>query len=108
MNYELVENTLKSILLTNVRITSKKRTLGVGKILLYEIKDFNIKLIFDNSKKVDILYPFNIIEKNNIVYFDYTTEHIHRNDVVQQVRTKQMIKNKKNKYYDLLVSIEKI
>ena len=108
MNYELVENTLKSILLTKVRITSKKRTLGLGKILLYEIKDFNIKLIFDNSKKVDILYPFNIIEENNIVYFDYTTEHIHRNDVVQQVRTKQMIKNKKNKYYDLLVSIEKI
>ena len=91
MNYETVENTLKSILLTNVKITSKKRVLGVGKILLYEIKDFNIKLIFESTKKVDILYPFNVLTRNNIIYFDY-----------------RLITNKKNKYYDLMVSIEKI
>ena len=66
MNYETVENTLKSILLTNVKITSKKRVLGVGKILLYEIKDFNIKLIFESTKKVDILYPFNVLTRNNM------------------------------------------
>jgi len=108
MNYETVENTLKSILLTNVKITSKKRVLGVGRILLYEIKDFNIKLIFESTKKVDILYPFNVLTRKNIIYFDYRLDHIHRNDVIQQVRTNRMITNKKNKYYDLMVSIEKI
>ena len=61
MTYEGVDNILKKLLLTNVKITSKKRTLGIGQIMLYDIKDFNIKLLFNNNKKVELLYPFNII-----------------------------------------------
>ena len=61
MTYEDVNNILKRLLLTTVKITSKKRTLGIGQVMLFEIKDFNIKLLFSNNKKVELLYPFNII-----------------------------------------------
>ena len=50
MNFELVENTLKSLLLSTVKITSKKRILGQGQIQLFDIKDFNIKLLFTTGK----------------------------------------------------------
>ena len=106
MTYESVDNILKKILLTNVKITSKKRTLGIGQILLYDIKDFNIKLLFTNNKKVELLYPFNIIIEKNIIYFDYTLQHIHQNDIIWKARLNRLIKNKRNRYYDLLLSIE--
>jgi len=66
MTYDVVENTLKSLLQSNVRIVSKKRQLGIGVVQLFEIKDFNIKLIFDNGKKLEILYL--IIRKKEIIY----------------------------------------
>lgn len=108
MTYDLVENTLKSILQSKVKICSKKRVLGTGTIILYEIKDFNIKLILDTGKKVELLYPYNVLSKKNIVFFDYTLDHIHRDDIVQAVRVKNMVKNPRNKYHDLLLSIEKL
>ena len=70
MTFDLVENTLKGLLLHTVKITSKKRTLGTGQIMLYDMKDFNIRLMFSNHKKVELLYPFDIIKKDNIIYFE--------------------------------------
>ena len=108
MNFELVENTLKSLLLSTVKITSKKRTLGIGQIQLFDIKDFNIKLLFTTGKKLEILYPFNVHRKKNIVYFDYRLEYIHREDVLSKPRVNRMITNPRNKYCDLLLSIEEL
>lgn len=108
MNFELVENTLKSLLLSTIKITSKKRTLGTGQVQLFEIKDFNIKLIFFTGKKLEILYPFNIHEQDNIIYFDYRLEYIHREDVLWKPRVNRMITNPRNKYCDLLLSIEQL
>ncbi len=106
MTYEDINDTLKSLLLTTVKITSKKRTLGIGQIMLYEIKDFNIKLLFSNNKKVELLYPFNIITDKKIIYFDYTLQHIHQDDIIWKARINRLIKNQRNKYHDLLLSIE--
>ncbi len=108
MNFELVENTLKSLLLSTVKITSKKRTLGTGQIQLFDIKDFNIKLLFTTGKKLEILYPFNVHRKENIIYFDYRLEYIHRDDVLSKPRVNRMITNPRNKYCDLLLSIEEL
>ena len=108
MNFELVENTLKSLLLSTVKITSKKRVLGHGQIQLFDIKDFNIKLIFSTGKKLEILYPFDVHRKRNIVYFDYRLEYIHREDVLSKPRVNRMITNPRNKYCDLLLSIEEL
>ena len=108
MNFELVENTLKSLLLSTVKITSKKRTLGIGQIQLFDIKDFNIKLLFTTGKKLEILYPFNVHRKENVVYFDYRLEYIHREDVLFKPRVNRMITNPRNKYCDLLLSIEEL
>ena len=44
MTYESVDNILKTMLLTNVKIMSKKRILGIGQVMLYDIKDFNITI----------------------------------------------------------------
>tara|TARA_Y100000310_G_scaffold326077_1_gene390474 strand:- start:1813 stop:2139 length:327 start_codon:yes stop_codon:yes gene_type:complete len=106
MTFDLVENTLKGLLLHNVKITSKKRTLGLGQIMLYDIKDFNIRLMFSSNKKVELLYPFDIIKKDNVIYFDYKLEHIHQNDIIWRARINRLLKNKRNKYCDLLLSIE--
>ena len=106
MTFDLVENTLKGLLLHTVKITSKKRTLGTGQIMLYDMKDFNIRLMFSNGKKVELLYPFDIIKKHNVIYFDYTLEHIHQNDIIWRARINRLLKNKRNKYCDLLLSIE--
>ena len=106
MTYDGVDNILKRLLLTTVKITSKKRTLGIGQIMLYDIKDFNIKLLFNNNKKIELLYPFNIIKNKKTIYFDYTLQHIHRDDIIWRARLNRLIKNKRNRYYDLLLSIE--
>ena len=106
MTYDGVDNILKRLLLTTVKITSKKRTLGIGQVMLYDIKDFNIKLLFSNNKKVELLYPFNIIIDKKITYFDYTLQHIHQDDIIWKARLNRLIKNKRNKYHDLLLSIE--
>ena len=106
MTYDGVDNILKKLLLSTVKITSKKRTLGTGQILLYDIKDFNIKLLFSNNKKVELLYPFNIITNKNVIYFDYTLQHIHQDDIIWKARVNRLIKNQRNKYHDLLLSIE--
>jgi len=106
MTQEYINNILKKILLANVKIVSKKRTLGTGQVMLYDIKDFNIKILFSNSKKVELLYPFDIIEEKNTIYFDYTLQHIHQEDLVLKPRVNRLIKNKRNKYHDLLLSIE--
>ena len=106
MTYDGVDNILKKLLLNTVKITSKKRTLGIGQIMLYDIKDFNIKLLFSNNKKVELLYPFNIIVDKKITYFDYTLQHIHQDDIIWKARLNRLIKNKRNKYHDLLLSIE--
>ena len=102
MNFELVENTLKSLLLSTVKITSKKRILGQGQIQLFDIKDFNIKLLFTTGKKLEIH------QKNNITYFDYRLEYIHRDDVLCKPKVNRMITNHRNKYCDLLLSIEEL
>jgi ubiquinone biosynthesis protein UbiJ len=106
MTFELVENTLKKILLNNIKVVSKKRTLGTGQVILYDIKDFNIKLFFANGKKLELLYPFNVISEKKIIYFDYTLQHIHQDDILWRPRVNRLIKNKRNKYCDLLLSIE--
>ena len=50
MTHDLVEKTLKSLLQSEVKIISRKRVLGTGTILLYELKDFSIKLHFSSGK----------------------------------------------------------
>ena len=108
MNFDIVENTLKSLLLREIKILSKRRVLGTGTVLLYELKDFNIKLHFTSGKKVEILYPFSIQTKNNVVYFDYTLMHIHQDDLVEKPKIHRMVKNVRNKYYDIALMIEKL
>jgi len=108
MNFELVENTLKSLLLSTVKITSKKRVLGHGQIQLFDIKDFNIKLLFTTGKKLEVLYPFNVHEQDRIVYFDYRLDYIHRDDLLWKPKVNRMITNPRNKYCDLLLSIERL
>ena len=87
---------------------SRKRVLGTGKVQLFEIKDFNIKLLFDNGKKVEILYPFDIHKKDKVIFFDYTLKYIHQDDIILQPQVNRMIKNTRNKYFDLLLYIERI
>jgi len=65
MTYDLVDNTLKSLLLNNVKVTSKKRTLGVGQVLLYDIKDFNIRLFLSNNKKTVDKTPQPVVSSNS-------------------------------------------
>lgn len=108
MTYDVVENTLKSLLQSNVRIVSKKRQLGIGVVQLFEIKDFNIKLIFDNGKKLEILYPYNIFKEKGTLFFDYRLIHIHQDDIIWRPQCNRLITNQRNKYNDLLLSIEKL
>ena len=106
MTYDLIDSTLKKILLHTIKVTSKKRTLGTGQVILYDIKDFNIRLLLSNNKKIELLYPFDIITENKIIYFDYRLQHIHQDDIIWKARLNRLMKNKRNKYYDLLLSIE--
>ena len=54
MTYEDINNTLKRLLLNTVKITSKKRTLGIGQIMLYDMKDFNIMMDKLNQLQVHL------------------------------------------------------
>jgi len=64
--------------------------------------------LFTTGKKLEILYPFNVHKRNRVIYFDYMLNHIHRDDVLWRPRVNRMITNHRNKYCDLLLSIEKL
>ena len=50
------------------------------------------------------VYIYNPDKK--IIYFDYTLQHIHHDDIIWKARVNRLIKNQRNKYHDLLLSIE--
>lgn len=101
-----IEDILKSILLQNISITIRGKPHIRGKILFYEYKDFYFKLKFENSKKIEIPFPYNIREENNTITFSYYNKHIHHNDPLYKFKMELCRKNYKNKFYNSTLVIK--
>ena len=78
-----IEDSLKQCLQKDIQIISKDKILISGKLILYKIIDYTITLTFqiDNeSKNIDIPYPFNIEKTVNGFSFIYTLNSLCDND----------------------------
>jgi hypothetical protein len=101
-----LEPILKTLLQSAIRITLKNKIVVDDTLILFDIKDFNIKLIFKNCEK-NIPYPFHITKTKNKITFSYKLSHLHNKQSDIETQMKLCIKEKKNKYYnsDLIITI---
>lgn len=102
---EFIENNLKKILLKTISIELRGKQIIKGKLVFYEFKDFNFKLIFENSKKFEFPYPFNVDVSDKEIKFSYNNKFIHHEDPIHKFKMVSCIKNLKNKFYNSSISI---
>jgi len=97
---ELIENNLKQILLKNIEVELRGKIAIKGKLIFYEFKDFNFKLIFDNQKKFEFPYPYSIESNKEKIRMSYHNKHIHHDDPIHKFKMVNCMKNLKNKFYN--------
>lgn len=97
---ELIENSFKNILLKTVDVELRGKIVAKGKLVFYEFKDFNFKLIFDSSKKFEFPYPFDIEPTKSEIRMSYYNKHIHHEDPINKFKMVNCMKNLKNKFYN--------
>tara|TARA_E500000318_G_scaffold86973_2_gene83784 strand:+ start:2029 stop:2358 length:330 start_codon:yes stop_codon:yes gene_type:complete len=102
---EFIEHSLKQILLKNIVVELRGRSVITGKLVFYEFKDFNFKLIFDNSKKLEFPYPFHITADKEQICLSYHNKFVHHNDPIYKFKMINSMKNLKNKFYNSTLSI---
>lgn len=97
---EFIETNFKSILLKDIIIELRGKQVAKGKLVFYEFKDFNFKFIFDNSKKFEFPYPFEVEANESQLRLSYHNKFIHHNDPIQKFKMVNCMKNLKNKFYN--------
>jgi len=97
---EFIETNFKSILLKDIVIELRGKQVAKGKLVFYEFKDFNFKFIFDNSKKFEFPYPFEVEANEKVLRLSYHNKFIHHNDPIQKFKMVNCMKNLKNKFYN--------
>ena len=104
----LIDKSLKEILLKNISIELRGKISMKGKLVFYEFKDFNYKLIFDNSKKFEFPYPFSVSVDSDNIKLSYHNKYIHHEDPINKFKMLNCMKNLKNKFYNstLVINIQ--
>lgn len=97
---ELIEDSLKNILLKDVDIELRGKVIVKGKLVFYEFKDFNFKLIFDSQKKFEFPYPFSIDSNKERIQMSYHNKFVHYDDPIYKFKMINCMKNLKNKFYN--------
>jgi hypothetical protein len=97
---ELIENNLKQILLKTVDVQLRGKSVIKDKLVFYEFKDFNFKLIFNNSKKFEFPYPFDIESSDSEIRMSYHNKFVHHDDPINKFKMVNCMKNLKNKFYN--------
>ena len=97
---EIIETKFKSILLKTIAVELRGKPVAKGKLVFYEFKDFNFKFIFDNNKKFEFPYPFDIESDSKQIKLSYYNKFIHHDDPLQKFKMISCMKNLKNKFYN--------
>lgn len=97
---EFIESRFKEILLKQVIVELRGKQVAKGRLVFYEFKDFNFKFIFDNNKKFEFPYPFNVDIEETEIKLSYHNRFIHHNDPIHKFKMVNCMKNLKNKFYN--------
>lgn len=97
---DLLEDNFKQILLKDIKVELRGKTVASGKLVFYEFKDFNFKFIFNCSKKFDFPYPFNMELNKSSIQLSYHNRYVHHNDPIQKFKMVSCMRNLKNKFYN--------
>ena len=97
---ELIEDNLKKILLKTVDVRLRGKTVIKDKLVFYEFKDFNFKLIFNSPKKFEFPYPFDFEASDTEIRMSYHNKFIHHDDPINKFKMISCMKNLKNKFYN--------
>ena len=80
---EQIEQGIKKALLGNVGVELRGKEVVRGRLMFYEFKDFNYKLIFEGSKKFEFPYPYKAEIEDNQLTFYY-----HNNIFISMIQSK--------------------
>lgn len=108
---EKIEDLLKGCLQHNIQITVKERKIVLGKLILYKIDGFYIQLSFQGSasiETVEIPYPFNTMNNDTKVQFDYRLESLAEKDFKLLFILQSISKKRESKFYNSILEITKL
>jgi len=112
MHLDNLQNKLTGLLQKDVQFNLKNKTLKEGRILLFNVKDFYINFTIKTKKDVvktyEIPMPFSVSSRGRSVTFDYSIDHISKNDIIIQtlITLLQTKVGKKSKFFNNTLTIE--
>jgi hypothetical protein len=108
-----LQESLRGILQKDIKFILNKKILREGKLILFNVKDFYIHFLLETQKKpftknYEIPVPFDIIQAQGSLTFDYSTQHIIKNNKQISLLIDSAVKktNKTSKFYNNILTIE--
>jgi hypothetical protein len=99
-----LEHILQKLLLKDITISTEKKVLKRGKLKLFNIKQFYIKLVLETAKSgnkvYEIPYPFGAQNYKDGVLFNYTLSSFCKPETDSYAKLKLFNKTNSSKLYD--------
>lgn len=112
MTKELIESQLLHFLQRKIGIYNQNnKLLKSGKLTLLNIREYTVQFIFTKPTGIfnyEIPYPFGAYNSNGILTLDYKLNTLSKNDDIVNYKFLIHTPNKKNKFYDTLISIKEL
>jgi hypothetical protein len=109
MNIEYITEQLQPFLLRNISVKCNNKILKSGKLKLFNIKQFFIKLHLENAKKeikvFEIPYPFKVNAADNNLTFNYHLSSLYGAGDFTHMKIKMLKSDTTSKMYNNIVNI---
>jgi len=108
----IIEETLKGLLQSNIKMNLKNKTFKKGKLILFRQNNYHLELTIEIkdgvTKKFEIPIPFDVEswDEDGLVYFDYRLSTLSKGNSKFYHLVKTLPKIGNNKFYDTILEIE--
>lgn len=106
-----IEKIFDNFLLYNIEVKHLGKDIKKGRLKMVVVKNHNIKFLIETStgiKNLELLYPFNIIDGEDIKIFDYNIPHTIKENKELYSEIENYSTEPKSKYINTKVIFKKI
>lgn len=112
MSLDVYDKVLKKYLQSKIVIKQNNRTIRTGKLTLFNIKQYFIKLYIETEKKelktLELPYPYTMSQKNNFCIFNYHLSSLCNNHTETMSKLCHFKRDGANKLYDSILEITRV
>tara|TARA_R110000765_G_scaffold355577_1_gene445761 strand:+ start:621 stop:968 length:348 start_codon:yes stop_codon:yes gene_type:complete len=109
---EEVEEKFQKFFLNDIAFVVNGKVIKKGKLLNANIKEFFIIFKLEVQKggitTFEVPYPFELIDTKDSIKFDYKLEKFVFNDIVKLAKVRRLKPKKNSKFYDVVMSLNKL